>query len=109
MITRSLPLILLLMLTATPSFSGPSSQHSARAIDHSGQAASHGSAAASTGLATVAAVPILTFGSVVAVSGAALEQVGTGAQKLGEDLLPPQASHRQEPPKLRPNDPPVLR
>lgn len=71
---------------ATASFAGPSSQHSAQSVNHSGQAASHGSAAVSQGVATVVAVPIIAFGGAVAISGAALADVGEGALVLGSDL-----------------------
>lgn len=79
---------------AGPSLAGPSSQHSTQSIDQSGQAASHGSAAISTGAATVIAVPILTVGISVAISGAALATVPKGSIAHGNDLatIPPNAA-----------------
>ncbi len=80
-------LITLIALIATPSFAGASGQHSAQSVDHSAQAASHGSAAVVTGAAAVIAVPIVAFGSVFTVSGAALEEVGEGSVTAGTELL----------------------
>jgi len=80
-------LITLITLVATPSFAGASGQHSAQSVDHSAQAASHGSAAFVTGTATVIAVPIVAFGSVFTVSGAAIEEVGEGSVTAGTELL----------------------
>lgn len=83
---RSIPLALIAALSVTPSFAGPSGQHSAQSVDHSVQGASHGSAAVSTGTAAVVAVPIVAFGAVIAISGVALEEVGQGSLALGNDL-----------------------
>jgi hypothetical protein len=86
MFIRTTSLALFATLFVTPSFAGPSGQHSAQSANHSGQAASHGSAAVSTGAASVIAFPIFAFGASVAISGAALEEIGEGALTLGNDL-----------------------
>ena len=65
----------------------PSVQHATQSADHSAQAASHGVSAAASGVATVSAVPVLAGGSVLAVTGAALEQVGNGAVNASVDVL----------------------
>jgi hypothetical protein len=80
-------LITLIALIATPSFAGANGQHSAQSVDHSAQATSHGSAAVVTGAAAVIAVPIVAFGSVFTVSGAAIEEVGEGSVTAGTELL----------------------
>ncbi|MEM1378644.1 MAG: hypothetical protein AAGG69_14785 [Pseudomonadota bacterium] len=56
MFIRSALAGLVLVVTATSAFAGPSAQHSAEASYHSGEAAAHASGAAVTGAATVAAV-----------------------------------------------------
>jgi hypothetical protein len=87
MTLRSILLALLASLTFTPSFAGPSYQHSAQATDHSAQAASHGSVAAVSAASMMVAVPIIAFGSAVTVSGIALVETSTGALLPGADLV----------------------
>lgn len=95
-------------LLVTPAFAGPSGQHSAQSVDHSAQGASHGSAAVSTGAASVTAVPIFAFGSALAVSGAALEEVGEGSLALGNDLSRVGTGKPVQTGRVKPNGAPVL-
>jgi len=105
---RITSLALIATLFAAPAFAGGSGQHSAQSVDHSGQAASHGSLAVSTGVATVTAVPIMVFGSTMAVSGAALEEVGEGALALGNDLARAGSNQPNVTVIVTPNGPPTL-
>ena len=86
MITRTVLFAIAISAAAAPAFAGPSGQHSDQALLHSGQAVGHGSAAVASGTATVVAVPIVAAGSVIAVTGAALESIGTGAMDAGLEL-----------------------
>jgi hypothetical protein len=70
-----MPVAVLITLIAIPACAGPSGQHVAQSVGHSAAASSHGSAAAASTASTVVAVPILAIGSVVAVSGVALEEI----------------------------------
>lgn len=75
-------------IIATHSFAGGSGQHSAQSTNHSGQASVHGSAAVVTTAATVLAVPVIAVGGSFAITGAALESVGTGAMEVGVEMIP---------------------
>lgn len=86
MTIRTTLLALAISAIAVPAFAGPSGQHSDQALQHSGQAVGHGSAALATGTASVVAIPIVAAGSVIAVTGAALESVGTSAMDAGLEL-----------------------
>ncbi|MDX8353298.1 hypothetical protein [Cognatiyoonia sp. IB215182] len=71
----------------------PSVQHAAQSADHSAQATSHGVSAAATSAATVTAVPVVAAGSVLSVTGAALEEVGEGAVVAGVEVLDATLGH----------------
>ncbi|MEP2758975.1 MAG: hypothetical protein ABJP66_07905 [Hyphomicrobiales bacterium] len=77
---------LVLAVTATSAVAGPSSQHSAEASYHSGEASAHTSNAAVSGAATVSAVPVIAVGSVLAVTGSALQGLGDSTINAGSDL-----------------------
>ncbi|MDT8326813.1 MAG: hypothetical protein RQ750_05410 [Roseovarius sp.] len=108
MFIRAASLALIADLLVIPAFAGPSGQHSAQSVGHSAQGASHGSAAVSTGAASVAAVPIFAFGSVLAVTGAALEEVGEGSLVLGNDLSRVGTGQPVQTGRVTPNGAPVL-
>jgi len=108
MTLRSLSLVLIAGLTVSPAFAGPSGQHSAQAANHSGQATSEGSAAVGTGAASVVAVPIFVLGGVVAISGAALAEVGEGSVGLADDLFRAGTGQPLITDGVRPNGPPTL-
>ncbi|WP_223428465.1 hypothetical protein [Tateyamaria pelophila] len=86
MTIRSTLLAIALSAFVIPAFADPSSQHSEQALQHSSQAVGHGSAAIATGTASIVAVPIVAAGSVIAVTGSALESIGTGAIDAGVEL-----------------------
>jgi hypothetical protein len=71
---------------STPAEAGASGQHSAAASEHAGAASAHGSAAVGTGVSTAIAVPVIAAGSVLYVTGAALESVGDTVIGAGSDL-----------------------
>lgn len=108
MTIRFTSLAIILGLAATASFAGPSGQHSAQSVDHSGQAASHGSAAIVSGAATVTAVPIMLFGTTLAISGAALKEVGEGTVGIGNDLYREGTVQAMAPRIVTPNGAPTL-
>jgi hypothetical protein len=103
-----MPVAVLITLIAIPACAGPSGQHVAQSVGHSAAASSHGSAAAASTASTVVAVPILAIGSVVAVSGVALEEIAAGALVLGTDLARAGAGEPVTVPVVRPNGAPTL-
>lgn len=108
MIFRSTIIAFLAACAVTPALAGPSEQHSAQALDHSGAAASEGSAAVASGVAEVTSVPIILFGSSVAVTGAALEEVGEGSVDLGVELNRAATGVPARTPTITPDGPPKL-
>lgn len=70
----------------TPAEAGASGQHSAAASEHAGAASAHGSAAIGTGVSTAIAVPVIAAGSVLYITGAALESAGNTVIGAGSDL-----------------------
>lgn len=84
-------------LALTTACANPSAQHSGQAAGHSAQAGAHGSVAVVTGVAEVSAVPLIVAGTMLTVSGAALQGVAAGADCLTFDI-----------PCVAPNGPPAL-
>ena len=79
-------LTMIMYLLVTPAFSDSCRQHSANAVGHSGQASSEGSAAVLSGVAVIASVPIMTSGSVLAITGAGLQIVSEDILLLDDEL-----------------------
>lgn len=108
MTIRFTSLAIIFGLAASPSIAGPSGQHSAQSVEHSAQAASHGSAALVSGAATVTAVPIMLFGTSMAISGAALKEVGESTAGIGNDLYLEGTGQAITPRIVTPNGAPAL-
>lgn len=68
-------------------YAGDSIGHSAAAGQHSSAAVGHAGAATVSGVATSVAVPIMSVGSAAAVSGAAVEHVGTKTIVVGSEII----------------------
>lgn len=75
--------------------------HSAQATEHSIAASGHASAGVASGVATVVAVPVLTIGSGMALSGHALAELGEGTAEAGHHIYM-NANTPMEPIKLGP-------
>jgi len=81
------PITTLATLALTAACASPSAQHAGRSADLSVQASEQSVLAVGTGAASVAAVPLIAGGSVLVVSGAALEEVGVASLDAGSQAL----------------------
>lgn len=73
--------------------------------DHSAAASVYGSAAVGESVATVVAVPLVVSGGALAISGAAIQEVGVGSMQAGSSVLQPQQT---APTTTTPNGAPTL-
>ena len=96
--TRPIPALLLLAGLAACT-------NAVQSDDHSATAASYGLAAVGTSVATVVAVPLVVSGSALAISGAAIQEVGTGSVRADSDVL---VGHPAPQMTLAPNAAPTL-
>ena len=96
----TLPILAILLLAGSAACT-----NAVQSADHSATAASYGSAAVGTSVATVVAVPLVVSGGALAISGTAIQDVGTGSLRAGSDVLVGQPAPQMT---LAPNAAPTL-
>ena len=76
-----------------------------QSVGHSAVASAYGSAAVGESVATVVAVPLVVSGGALAISGAAIQDVGVGSMQAGSRVL---QTSDTPPMTIAPNGAPTL-
>lgn len=105
---RSTVIAFALSVFTSAAFAEPLSGASTRTSEHSGAATGHASAALATGASVISAAPVITAGTTLKISGAALASVGDGAKKMGEQVIEGEAPPQESESVTQPDGPPSL-